>query len=392
MPLALPAALVVFSSLPAMAGTAKVDICHVNGNGSYSIINISASAVPAHLTNHGDWIVTEEVCLDVIDNDCDGEIDERDSCMSLEGSVVYASDYNGDLVCDATIDLVGTQYSGDCQDCAFAFDIDATLARDDGTADCSLDLRWTYLEGVPPTYVNPRLFFWETFLPYPEYPQYAYYNVLATGFSIDRTAYGGGYYAGPYFDFIAYDGSTNTATLSGGNLRWSWGASQPALPEAYVNDCGTLQPSSADQGWDGSATADEDLDTTAWNVDVWSFTVPAEASGEVYVTVDTTSIDTASDLAAYLSDPTGCTVQAADDNWACTYPPPAWSCPSFVIDPISEGTYEVMVWYTGAGAASTVADYQIRIASDFDTTLTLVTDDFPMDTWTYAADGNVTVE
>jgi hypothetical protein len=33
----------------------KVDICHITGNGSYQVINISENAVPAHL-NHGDKV------------------------------------------------------------------------------------------------------------------------------------------------------------------------------------------------------------------------------------------------------------------------------------------------------------------------------------------------
>lgn len=56
--------------LPAMvlvaAGTAtvfgspqgKVDICHLTGNGSYHIINVSANAMPAHLA-HGDVLPDE---------------------------------------------------------------------------------------------------------------------------------------------------------------------------------------------------------------------------------------------------------------------------------------------------------------------------------------------
>ena len=31
----------------------KVDVCHVTGNGSYHLINVSANALPAHL-GHGD--------------------------------------------------------------------------------------------------------------------------------------------------------------------------------------------------------------------------------------------------------------------------------------------------------------------------------------------------
>ena len=96
----------------------KVDICHITGNGSYHVINVSTSAQSAHLA-HGDHLAgtfyldadgdgqgdpgitsdcmdpgyvdngddcddsddttydgAEEICDDGVDNDCDGEIDE----------------------------------------------------------------------------------------------------------------------------------------------------------------------------------------------------------------------------------------------------------------------------------------------------------------------------
>ncbi len=59
---------------PAHAKNNKVDVCHVEGNGSHHIINVSENAVNAHLA-HGDWLVVDEVCGDGIDNDCDGYTD-----------------------------------------------------------------------------------------------------------------------------------------------------------------------------------------------------------------------------------------------------------------------------------------------------------------------------
>ncbi len=50
-----PALLLSFSGYvsPASAKGDKVDVCHLRGDGSYKSINVSASAVPAHLS-HGD--------------------------------------------------------------------------------------------------------------------------------------------------------------------------------------------------------------------------------------------------------------------------------------------------------------------------------------------------
>jgi hypothetical protein len=67
---------VVLFALPftALAGTPKVDVCHVSGH-SYAPIDVSSSAVAGHV-GHGDWVVTDEACDDGVDNDCDGQVDE----------------------------------------------------------------------------------------------------------------------------------------------------------------------------------------------------------------------------------------------------------------------------------------------------------------------------
>lgn len=48
-------AIAVVVAVPAYAKADKVDICHVEGNGSYHLINVSTNAVPAHLA-HGDGL------------------------------------------------------------------------------------------------------------------------------------------------------------------------------------------------------------------------------------------------------------------------------------------------------------------------------------------------
>jgi hypothetical protein len=75
MPVTLTAALVLFTSTSAMAGEAKVDICHMSDAHSWHLITVAESAVPAHLA-HGDWLPSEEVLFDEVDNDCDGVVDE----------------------------------------------------------------------------------------------------------------------------------------------------------------------------------------------------------------------------------------------------------------------------------------------------------------------------
>jgi len=86
-------ALTLLCSSAAVAKNAKnvkVDVCHQEGNGGYHIVNVSINAVQAHL-GHGDWVVSEEVCDGILDNDCDGvddpdEIDDDlDSLTECDG-------------------------------------------------------------------------------------------------------------------------------------------------------------------------------------------------------------------------------------------------------------------------------------------------------------------
>ena len=217
MPIPLSVALVLFSSLPAAAGTAKVTICHVDETGTHFPITVSERAVGAHLA-HGDWIVAAEDHDDGLDNDCDGGIDEF---HSLEGSIAYTTAFDDEVTCEALIDLVGTPYNGECSDCTFAFDIDATLVEPEDTTGCRMLIYWSFLFEELPFFTDTRLYFWDTYFTY---WGSSYDNVLAAGYSYDLTAYGYGIY-GPYTYLLAWDGHWlgNTATYSDGYLQWSVG-------------------------------------------------------------------------------------------------------------------------------------------------------------------------
>ncbi|MFC1778548.1 5'-nucleotidase C-terminal domain-containing protein, partial [Pseudomonadota bacterium] len=54
----------------------KIDVCHAPPGKSLNIkpIHIGSKAVRAHL-NHGDWLISEEMCDAIADNDCDGAPD-----------------------------------------------------------------------------------------------------------------------------------------------------------------------------------------------------------------------------------------------------------------------------------------------------------------------------
>ena len=68
--IALSALLLAIAPATALAGSSKVNVCHDGRS-----LSVSSSATSGH-EGHGDWLVTDEVCEDGIDNDCDGIVDD----------------------------------------------------------------------------------------------------------------------------------------------------------------------------------------------------------------------------------------------------------------------------------------------------------------------------
>jgi hypothetical protein len=78
----------------------------------------------------------------------------------------------------------------------------------------------------------------------------------------------------------------------------------------------------------------------------------------------------------------------ADDNYACTYAPDLWECPSYKVTLDPKETYYVMVLSMGT-CSGDYGDYQITVDTDGDPSLTLVNDD--MNAWTTTVTSQGTV-
>jgi hypothetical protein len=120
----------MLAAVPAAAGRAKVDLCHLRDDGSFRSIRVSARAVPAHL-GHGDVQIGDAVpglsgsrfadgCVPTpVDTDGDGVDDFEDNCPLVAN--LDQADLDGDGegdVCDADIDGDGTPNVDD----AFPYD------------------------------------------------------------------------------------------------------------------------------------------------------------------------------------------------------------------------------------------------------------------------------
>ena len=167
------------------------------------------------------------------------------------------ADGTATTLCDSTVDLAGTAYSGDCEDCDFAFEVDASESDDGGITDCTPSTLHTWTETA--IYKNPLMMFWST-----KSEEDAYYNVvefanlLRTGVSVDYSDYGYEYYPGPYFGTVAYDGAeTGSARLTDdagiGTLEWDFTDSYDETARTYFEYCDYIDYWAAYDNWDAAA-------------------------------------------------------------------------------------------------------------------------------------------
>jgi hypothetical protein len=307
------------------------------------------------------------------DTDADADADADTDVewpSSFAGAVEYVFVENGVNVCDATIDLAGTKYTGTCADCDFAFDIDPTVSRDDGQEGCYLHPYFSYMEQS--VYAGLMMAHMDSYMGY-----YGTYNdVFATGFAIDYSAYGWGYYPGPYFFMLAYDGNTlGSFTRTGDDIEWSWyyAGYDTTYTYDYLADCGS-SVSYSDLG--GAVNSmfygSSDMDCDGATVDVWTIDVPTGTAVEV--SVDTVAADTAFDPRMWISDSDECIIAYSDDAFDCTFPPPTYQCPATTWTTTEAGLYHIVVASYG-DCAGTDTMYEVAVgAGGADPNLTLIQD------------------
>jgi hypothetical protein len=305
------------------------------------------------------------------DTDTDTDTDsDTDADADFTGSVDFLLKRGTDTVCDSGIDLVGTTFAGSCEGCEFAFEIATTITRDHNDAECDLPTALTFVtsEGSGHAY----LAFADSYTGRDFIGESATFNgALLAGYDGDQTTLGWTVTADS--KGLTY----GTFTNDGGDLTWSyylsWAYGSGDL-YGYDDSCGTPPKSAADAPFTGTQTANDTLDCAGLQADVWTFDTPA-VDTEVEVTVDTTSADTAFDPAFRIDAPDGCTLVVADDNFACTYAPTAFSCPAAGI--FSEkGTHSIVVRSQGSCTGKS-SDYTIRVNGA--SSLTLAQDD--VDAW-----------
>jgi hypothetical protein len=315
---------------------------------------------------------------DATADDDDATGDDDDTTPPLPTSMVATLEYNdiidGVPACDMTVDLTGTKYTGYCDGCDFSFDVDGTRTDDQSTDECEQVPYYTwYHDGGP---IIPWLMVhWDTY----QTDNGSYSNVLFSGYSADYTADGGGYFPGPYFNVLHFDETTadTSFTRTGDDIEWTLNTTNMRYLSNYAYDCGSSVGSYTSYAYAGDYEETEDVACDAASADVWTFQAVA---GETYsITVDTVASATAFDPTFRVNEPGGCFFAYADDNFDCTFPPPTFACPSYVIENATEGEYQVVVFEntydTSECVDGTIGEYVIRIDATEEPVLTLSADD-----------------
>lgn len=281
--------------------------------------------------------------------------------VDFDGSMTYVVETNGSRVCDADITLSGTPYEGDCEDCDFAFAIDAQITRDDGTDDCYY---YPFITFIPDEVYTDL---WIQHFPVYEYGAYNLYNYVQSGF------YYYGY--GPYYFTLGYGGGFAGRTTFRNDVLdldfYYYAPGYLGYNARYYDACGEkLSNSTETQPHEGVAMTSR-LACDQTKGDVWTFDV-AEGT-DIAVTIDTVADESAFSPLLLINDPSACTVGFAQDNFMCEYPPPTYLCPVWAQARASAGRWSAIVLSNGS-CNGAEGEYEIRVEGG--TGLTLAADDF----------------
>jgi hypothetical protein len=267
------------------------------------------------------------------------------------------------MLCDTTVAIVGTPYTGDCEaGCDFTFALTTKITSELGTK-CDYDRfspDYTYL----PTASDPY-----TYLGFASTTSGGASNVLflgtssSTGGTVDWQLMAGGRDRG-YADYSAPLLAWAVDYIIYGHYYYS-----PA-----TSYCGPYSWTGFGKAYGGAYYADETVSLISRGYDLWSFTA---VDYYTEISVDTTDALTAFDPYMTVMDELTCILGRADDAFDCTYPPPAYSCPSVNLA-TTKGTSYLILVQPLSSAYDIVGDYRLSLDTIADPKLTLVSDDVPV--------------
>ncbi len=307
----------------------------------------------------------------------------------LTGQARGWMDYDGVDICRIEVDLEGNPWAGDCLDCDFAFDIEATVRSRVDNPSCPITNTSVFIDEETGYLHDPVLAFWSTYTTptfvwtygEPGTPEYQYYswggyvyeNMLRAGWTQVWPGWEGyyGYYPGGetflwanrWIDsgYTGY-GTVNRVSASEDTIEWeSTSAWETYAPQSFATECelGGIteedfrlrlgdQPGRGELSCVGSGSSSL--------LDGWTFEV--EAGDWVSLSVDTVSAETTFDPFLWVISPDGCTYLKSDESFECSFAPDAFGCPGLAFLAPQGGTWTAVVG-VGSSCEGETAGYRI---------------------------------
>ncbi|MEQ1564679.1 MAG: PPC domain-containing protein [Myxococcota bacterium] len=258
---------------------------------------------------------------------------EIDPSVTVSGRMHYLERVGDEVLCEFDVTFSGPRYTGDCPDCAFAFDIDTTAAVDVAEQGCWSPVSKRLIEDEQ--YKNLKLAWVDAFdAPY----GYVYTDTIAVGASVDLTSQGYGYYPDLAWYPVASAGYGDP-TFDGGSITAGFSDTYDYTYFIDWNECDTYADEFPGSLLPGGIEVELPCDGSLTQV----FTFDATEGDALTISVDTVAVETASENLLLLNGPDGCTVMYAYDSVECTVPPSFGGCPAFTITAPQTGTYTAMV-------------------------------------------------
>jgi hypothetical protein len=316
------------------------------------------------------------------DSDSDSDADTDATPVRLDGTLTFVRTVGGVQACDEDVDVRSTGvHAGDCPGCDFAFDVTATVSRDDSTGcvETRDDALLTWREGFE---LTDR---WLAFGDGPIDADTYLANAVLAGHG---DAYE--YAAGALMEVFPYDGN-DTVLASGPGRAWHtgddleidllWSVSDATF-DPYGSDA-IIDARAPDAFPSSGAFGDEDLGCDLRTRDVWQFT---GREGPVTVAVDTTRASSVGDLDLHVIDGSRREWGYADQALDCTYGLPEWHdaydyavyCPGATRTLAADeagATFLAVVEVRDCGAPGRGADYRLMLSGGDG--LVLLHDDSP---------------
>ena len=276
-----------------------------------------------------------------------------DEGSQMVGALSYRYEYDGVAICDLDVAVKGSAFTGDCDDCAFAFEVDqAEATRDDSTSGCGYPAWATLLpESSSADLVigwwdelrSPYSYYYEYYYDYGYEPYYGYgstyYDVLQVG-----------YMSGTSVNWTLLwhrdMGSGHAAVSDDGELAWELGSSTTSIDgtPALWSECDDgYWDSSSGVSYIGDSPDEGELGCDPYYVefyaDSWAF--DAEAGTEYGVSVDVIDASGYFSTYAVVVNAEACMEAYSYGAFACSEG--YGSCPSMRFTAESTGEHRVIV-------------------------------------------------